>query len=1069
MEPSSVKTELNQLRIDEEVRSILLYLEGLISLSPERKARWIWELVQNAKDCRFPSGVNIIVALEKNRVSFQHDGKPFQLKELLALVRRTSTKSLNGEEGNTGKFGTGFITTHVLNKKVNVQGFLNNAGLRQFELHVNREFDTLPALKTELDKTYDIIDQFSNLPTSSVSAYFTKFIYNLPDDHIFGIAQQGILDLERNLPFTLLINPEINSVRISDSITNSNATYSLDTTGELSPTIRLAKLLGGPAISSKNEKGIAFRQFEDNLSIGIPVEKIGEKWFVSRMKKQSRIFKEFPLIGTEEFHIPFLIHSKSFEPPESRDGIRTLKEKDEIPDKHADQNRDTLLQYLGAAKEFFKELFDAGVDNIHLLAESGLPEDSRNYTSLEWYSMKIQEPYRTFLRDFSLVKTVSGKLIPINKCKIPSISTLDENLENEFYQIASVFINTECPDQNSIHDWRYILSQNKDKWGNQLDFSVEELVKSVSQLGCIQNLNVHGEETPVQWLNKLINFVNKTGKGDLEKFPIHPNQKGFFKPPLKLFVIRNLSPELKSISEKLGRPLDNELLSDEIENEAGIAPFEMKQFLIDINSRIGKPDYPEKATSEQIEAVFQLVCLFRESNVLSPKRETWYQLINELLPALAPQKSILRDIPSDYSWDPPEKFSLKYVCLLIRQLRIFPELCYTYFENNAKNAFDWYNRFLDFVWRNEDNREMILKYPLIPTIDGAFRMYNESLFRREKPEEFDPLFNELSIEFLQKNPATRIVFDDIKSEVLKVEPVSIITKEIDSLFSNTESEEKVKDNGEFAPLYHKLNAWASSDEKKAESLFPIFSSKRPVLSMKVFGPEASKKLMKISELGLDKLEALAMLNLTQDQIEQLDHACKTLGIDKVISIAKEKISEEEEIAWKKKMGAIVEAAFRESIKDIQPEFHVDNPDYGKDYTLKLPDSNKQPFSIEIKGIRLGKQEVKMSKKQGETAIIEHFHYSLCVLYRRENSDDDDKIDKDYFKQNARFVTNIGQTIGDRLDKIHKEISLLDDAENEDVAVHFDNKKFSVYVRKKIWDAGISFDEFVNHLKNYFKL
>lgn len=326
-----------------------------------------------------------------------------------------------------------------------------------------------------------------------------------------------------------------------------------------------------------------------------------------------------------------------------------------------------------------------------------------------------------------------------------------------------------------------------------------------------------------------------------------------------------------------------------------------------------------------------------------------------------------------------------------------------------------------------------------------------------------------SIQFLKKDPSEKIVFDGITSEDLRTESASIITKEIDSLFSTAESEEKVKDNGELAPLYHKLNAWASADEKKAESFFPIFSSKRPVLSMKVFGPEESKKLMKIREVGLDKLEALANLNLTQEQIEQLDHAVKTLGAQKVISITKEKIDEEEEIAWKKKMGAIVEAAFREAVKDIQPEFLVDNPDYGKDYTLTIPNSDKQPFSIEIKGVRTGKQEVKMSKKQGETAIIEHLHYSLCVLHRPENSDEDDRIDKDYFKQNVKFVIDIGDKIGDRLDNIHEQISLLDEAEYEDVAVHFDNKKFSVYVRKKIWDNGISFDDFVDYLKKYFGL
>ncbi|GEM_PF-5675117 len=123
---SPVDIALEEQRKESEARAILQDLERLITTPNERKRRWVWELIQNAKDSvsisdiENPQKVNITFHLSNNKLTFSHDGSPFALKDLLALVRRTSTKSYNNENGNTGKFGTGFVTTHALNRKVNV-------------------------------------------------------------------------------------------------------------------------------------------------------------------------------------------------------------------------------------------------------------------------------------------------------------------------------------------------------------------------------------------------------------------------------------------------------------------------------------------------------------------------------------------------------------------------------------------------------------------------------------------------------------------------------------------------------------------------------------------------------------------------------------------------------------------------------------------------------------------------------------------------------------------------------------------------------------------------------------
>ena len=83
--------------------------------------RWIWELVQNAKDSisNQPNrkDIDIKVKVENDVYSFTHNGSPFTMKTLTALLYKYSEGKLNNGE-STGRFGTGFLTTHSLSKHV---------------------------------------------------------------------------------------------------------------------------------------------------------------------------------------------------------------------------------------------------------------------------------------------------------------------------------------------------------------------------------------------------------------------------------------------------------------------------------------------------------------------------------------------------------------------------------------------------------------------------------------------------------------------------------------------------------------------------------------------------------------------------------------------------------------------------------------------------------------------------------------------------------------------------------------------------------------------------------------
>ena len=94
--------------------------------------RWIWELVQNAKDSiagnKEKTKVDIKIIVEGDSYKFSHNGSPFTMETLTALLYKFSEGKRNDSE-STGRFGTGFLTTHSLSKTVKITSdLIDNEG-----------------------------------------------------------------------------------------------------------------------------------------------------------------------------------------------------------------------------------------------------------------------------------------------------------------------------------------------------------------------------------------------------------------------------------------------------------------------------------------------------------------------------------------------------------------------------------------------------------------------------------------------------------------------------------------------------------------------------------------------------------------------------------------------------------------------------------------------------------------------------------------------------------------------------------------------------------------------------
>jgi len=155
---------LNQI-IATKIHKELSELRSRVDTSPTIPKRWVWELIQNAKDVNVGGKVQVRIEADLEdpdaHLTFSHNGAAFTVENIRFLIEQISSKSRtkdsSGRPITTGKFGTGFLTTHLLSPYVLVTGVAKQPGLlpRKFELYLDRS-------GTELEEIIAAVEEAKN-------------------------------------------------------------------------------------------------------------------------------------------------------------------------------------------------------------------------------------------------------------------------------------------------------------------------------------------------------------------------------------------------------------------------------------------------------------------------------------------------------------------------------------------------------------------------------------------------------------------------------------------------------------------------------------------------------------------------------------------------------------------------------------------------------------------------------------------------------------------------------------------------------------------------------------------
>jgi len=685
--------------------------------------RWVWELMQNAKDVPNKFGrVSVLIELWQDKLVFSHNGDYFTDGNITGLIQQVSSKdSANeGELKQTGKFGTGFITTHLLSNIIDVKGVVKNPNTDEFQNFVltldrsaRKSEDMIESITNNLEWVKGLDNgNYQDFPIATgyenrlENDFLTSFTYHLNEDSLKS-ATVGLADLINTLPITMVSLRELKSVRVVNHFEGTEQLY--DCNSETIYRSDNVKIIRSTIdINGEKKYYLTYKTFEEEEPIvALSIETLwdGNTYsLVKRDKAQPVLFRDFPLIGSEEFYFPYMLNGFDFEPTETRSGI-LLNSNEPKPQK----NRRIIENAVNAVVDFNEWLIANGAKNTYLLASSKepKPKESWDETYAKPWIKNLQESWRNRLLVQDLLETQNG-YTSLKEIRIPDYGTKGAN--RQFYYFLEGFITEgRLPLAEQQDEWSEVIGSNYSTWKCTLKYSKQDFFEDLQRIGCIKNLCTRlnkSEEECYEWLNKLYKFVvSQKDTSILEQYPVIPNQFGDFCQLSKISTdsAQRIPDKLKDICiGLLNKNLKDELMAEAIDDSvfATKKEYKLDNLVGDINRIIGNKISNDNFISA-IEwnvvssAVYSLLSLKTNgSEEENRKRDNIYRFISRFVADIESQ-TIVNDLPIEL-WKEAERFVIKFTPSLIvakstnlsslgSNLLKYPAI------HNAAECIDWLN------------------------------------------------------------------------------------------------------------------------------------------------------------------------------------------------------------------------------------------------------------------------------------------------------------------------------------------------------------------------------------------
>jgi hypothetical protein len=539
--PYVVEAAMAQVFDNMYVANTINRLRVLANPSESDCKRWIYELLQNAKDSIAGDperkSVDIVLRVTDDSVQFDHNGAPFTANARFALIYQYTEK--NPLE-STGRFGTGFMTLHVLSRTPEVYGdmYATPDRTKSVGFHVKLYRDGTN--KRELIQGLQRLrreEEFFEEPFG-----YTRFIFRLATQSNRDAMAACMKNLRANAVPTLLFCPGISSFEVFDRdrhvkyvrCPSEHVGDGIESTQfiVIENDIESRRTFLHCSLNAENDRLSQRFETQRFLRLTLAVEVNSSGNVVEQDPETPSHFCVLPLVGSEDHVMPVIINSPDFEPSTEREGLLLsglAEQQGVITEVGINQ------MILEASVPLFDRLIEhccrCQFNQLYLLAK-GLrhPPDIKKYFDKAWFMQKVIIPYRDVLSRHPIVHTEDESWHYLfDRSKKPKpyclFVTDDDEQKTLFDLHCDLFGMSRLPRKQDNYIWiRYL-------WEGCGIRDVTQLCQYIGERKDISHLTMQdtAQRDTIEWLDKLYAFILGLSRRQLlQDHQIIPTMTGQF-------------------------------------------------------------------------------------------------------------------------------------------------------------------------------------------------------------------------------------------------------------------------------------------------------------------------------------------------------------------------------------------------------------------------------------------------------------------------------------------------------------------------------------------------------------
>lgn len=453
--PDSPESYEHQSELNDMKQHADKIIQGIKKLEENDAERAIWELFQNAVDLSPECEVSIKLTNEK--LQFSHNGEPFTPMTLDCLFKQVSSKTLEerkltfDDNDPVGQYGTGFITTHSFGKEIIIDGALAKGSgfilLRDFV--IDRHTDNWRELGERIRELKKAVSNLLNNGEASNAPYPpTSFTYKTVTQHNRDCAEKAISSLRTILPYVMTINPRLKLVTVED--TNGHKTVYQKKNSSVDGLLNYTSI----SINDSLKTIYYLKPDEDRFTVILPF--IDKLTATDLSDELPRLFLFYPLIGSQNFGINYLIHSRHFQPTEPRDGLYLNSENED--NRKEEEANQTLVKNASQLIFDFIKSQSSFIKNPIKLAKINFKIDS-DKPLLNQYFQDLKSTWINEFKSFPIVETPQGNLTPSESIFIHASLLQSDTAFDSIYCLVSHFWKN-IPVKHLVKEW----TTNIDEW-----------------------------------------------------------------------------------------------------------------------------------------------------------------------------------------------------------------------------------------------------------------------------------------------------------------------------------------------------------------------------------------------------------------------------------------------------------------------------------------------------------------------------------------------------------------------------------------------------------------------------